>query len=60
MLVQYLPVEELDEAKFVRGVRQLPKEYLERQLDFAILPNEMKDRLHKNLQEVSPSHHYIF
>jgi len=42
----------INEEKFFRGVKRLPLELLEQYLNFQILPEEMKERLHKNLQEV--------
>ncbi|KAL4240729.1 hypothetical protein ACF0H5_001517 [Mactra antiquata] len=42
---------QIDEAGFKTGVRRLPQQTLETMLGFDILPNEMKERLHKNLQE---------
>ncbi|WAQ97327.1 hypothetical protein MAR_030017 [Mya arenaria] len=41
----------LDEEKFLRGVRKIPPQVLDQYLTFQILPDEMKERLHKNLQE---------
>lgn len=45
-------VDTIDEEKFFRGVKKLPPQYLHQYLTFNILPEEMKQRLHKNLQEV--------
>lgn len=45
-------VGQVDEEKFLVGVKRLPADYLDYYLNFQILPEEMKERLHKNLQEV--------
>lgn len=42
---------QVDEEKFLAGVKRLPGDYLDYYLNFQILPEEMKERLHKNLQE---------
>lgn len=42
----------IDEEKFLRGVKKIPMPVLQQYLTFHILPEEMKERLHKNLQEV--------
>lgn len=42
---------QIEEQGFVDGVKRIPGGTLEHVLGFQILPDEMKDRLHKNLQE---------
>lgn len=46
-------VDTIDEEKFFRGVKKMPPHLLQQYLTFQILPEEMKERLHKNLQEVN-------
>lgn len=42
---------QINEESFVQGVMTLPPSVLENVLQFQILPEEMKERLHKNLLE---------
>lgn len=43
---------QIEEDGFLEGVKRIPSGILEHTLGFQILPDEMKERLHKNLQEV--------
>ncbi|XP_053392830.1 uncharacterized protein LOC123564227 isoform X2 [Mercenaria mercenaria] len=42
---------QIEESGFLEGVKRIPPGILEQTLGFNILPDEMKERLHKNLQE---------
>ena len=43
---------QIKEEDFVAGVLRLPKSTVDSMLQFHILPEEMKEKLHKNLLEV--------